>query len=341
MRILLVGSFVHPMYAPAFESGFKALGHEVICVKYDDYQYGEGVINSLLMKVQRRFHYGYKLLSYNNDIIEKSIAIKADFIFLYRCYNIWPSTVRRLKDKGFFVFTYNNDDPFSGTPNLGYYRNFHKILPLADVNYVYRKKNIADYESVGAKNIKVLLPYYIEKNNYHEDCEDTIPVAFLGHFENDGRDKYIKALVDAGVSVTVFNGSEWEDAPLYEDIKSYIKPGKRGKDYNHTINECQITIVFLSKLNSDTYTRRCFEIPATQTLMLSEYSEDLNNMFPYDECAVYFRSPEEMVGKCKQLLANPDEIKRIAVNGFNRLKDLGGSEIDRCRQIVETYKELK
>ena len=36
MRILLVGSFVHPMYAPAFESGFKALGHEVICVKYDD-----------------------------------------------------------------------------------------------------------------------------------------------------------------------------------------------------------------------------------------------------------------------------------------------------------------
>jgi len=75
--------------------------------------------------------------------------------------------------------------------------------------------------------------------------------------------------------------------------------------------------------------------------MLSEYSEDLNNMFPSDECAVYFRSPEEMVGKCKQLLANPDEIKRIAVNGFNRLKDLGGSEIDRCRQIVETYKELK
>lgn len=36
MKILLVGSFEHPMYAPAFESGFKALGNEVVTVKYDD-----------------------------------------------------------------------------------------------------------------------------------------------------------------------------------------------------------------------------------------------------------------------------------------------------------------
>ena len=75
--------------------------------------------------------------------------------------------------------------------------------------------------------------------------------------------------------------------------------------------------------------------------MLSEYTDDLNRMFPADECAVYFKSPEEMVEKCKYLLSHPDEIKRIAENGYNRLKELGGSEIDRCRQIVETYNELK
>lgn len=341
MKILLVGSFEHPMYASAFESGFRALGHEVVTVRYDDYLYGNGGINSLLTRVQNRLHIGYKLRSYNKDIIRKAEELKADFIFLYRCYNIWPSTIKKLNGKGFFVFTYNNDDPFSGTPNLGFYRNFHKILRISDVNYVYRKKNIADYEGVGAKNIKVLLPYYIERNNFKEDCKDTIPIAFLGHFENDGRDKYIKALIDAKVPVTVYNGSDWEKAPLYEGIKSCIKPGKREKEYNHTINECKIAIVFLSKLNSDTYTRRCFEIPATQTLMLSEYTDDLNRMFPADECAVYFKSPEEMVEKCKYLLSHPDEIKRIAENGYNRLKELGGSEIDRCRQIVETYNELK
>ena len=129
--------------------------------------------------------------------------------------------------------------------------------------------------------------------------------------------------------------------PLYEDIKSCIKQGKRGTDYNHTINQCEIAIVFLSKLNSDTYTRRCFEIPATKTLMLSEYTEDLDKMFPSDECAVYFKTPVEMVEKSRYLLSQPEEIKRIAENGYQRLKVLGGSEVDRCRQIVETYNTLK
>lgn len=341
MKILLVGSFEHPMYAPAFESGFKALGHEVISIKYDNYQYGRGFVNSLMRRLQNRFHYGYKLYDYNRDILLKANELKPEFIFLYRCYNIWPSTVERLKKMGIFIFTYNNDDPFSGTPNLGFYRYFYKILCLSDVNFVYRKKNIIDYKSIGAKNIKILLPYYIEKNNFYEVCEKFIPIAFLGHFEDDGRDKYIKALVDANLPVTVFNGSDWEKAPLYEYIKACIKPGKRGVDYNYTINECKIAIVFLSKLNSDTYTRRCFEIPATRTLMLSEYSDDLNEMFPSDECAVYFRTPQEMVNKCKFLLDNPLEIERIAENGFKRLTELGGSEIDRCRQIIETYNNFR
>lgn len=341
MKILLVGSFVHPMYAPAFESGFKSLGHDVRTIKYEDYQYGVNFIGKFMTRVQNRFHYGVKLGKYNKDIIREADSFAPDFIFLYRCYNIWSSTIKELKRKGNFIFTYNNDDPFSGIPSTSFYRYFHAMLPLTDVNYVYRKKNISDYESVGAKNIKILLPYFIEKNNYYVACPDTIPVAFLGHFENDGRDEYIKALYDANIPVTVFNGSDWQSAPLYEDVKECIKDGKRGQDYNHTINECQIALVFLSKLNSDKYTRRCFEIPATATLMLSEYTDELNEMFPEDECACYFRDKKELVEKCRYLLANPAEIKRIAENGYKRLRKLGGSEIDRCRQIVETYINLK
>ena len=76
--------------------------------------------------------------------------------------------------------------------------------------------------------------------------------------------------------------------------------------------------------------------------MLSEYTDDLNEMYPSDECAVYFRNEDEIVKKCKWLLEKIlSEIKRIAEKGYRRLKELSGSEIDRCRQIVETYKELK
>ena len=341
MKILLVGSFLHPMYAPAFENGFKELGHNVRTIRYEDFLYGEGVLGRSLSRVQNRFHIGYKLIEYNNNILKEAESFKPDFIFLYRCYNIWRRTAKQLKKKDQFVITYNNDDPFSGIPSNSFYWYFKSILKLADINFVYRKKNIEDYRSLGVKGVNVLLPYYIEKSNFFIPVEDTIPVAFLGHFENDGRDTYIKALIEANIPVKVFNGSDWERAPLYNDIKDAVVPGKRGAEYNKTLNECQIALVFLSKINSDTYTRRCFEIPASKTLMLCEYTEDMDRMFPEDECAVYYRSKEELVQKCNELLSHPDRIKQIAENGYNRLKEIGGSEVDRCRQIVELYNKYK
>ena len=48
-----------------------------------------------------------------------------------------------------------------------------------------------------------------------------------------------------------------------------------------------------------------------------------------------------MVEKCRYLLSQPEEIKRVAENGYQRLKQIGGSEVDRCHQIVETYNKLK
>ena len=340
MKTLLIGTFEHPIYAPAFEEGFASLGDIVKTVRYEDYLYGDGFVGTILCRIQNRFHFGYKLLLYNRAIIDAANDFHPDFIFLYRCYNIWPSTIRKLKSQGNVIVTYNNDDPFSGVPSKRFYRYFHAILPLADINYVYRKKNIVDYEMVGANNIKVLLPYYLEKQNYKIDCSKNIPVAFLGHFENDGRDRYIKALVDAGVDVSVFNGSDWENAPLYNEISHVVKPGKRGVEYNKTLNECQIALVFFSKINSDTYTRRCFEIPATKTLMLSQYADDMNRLFPENECAVYFRNEQELVTKCRFLLNNLKEVDRIAANGFRRVKELGGSEVDRCRQIIDDYYKL-
>ena len=341
MKILLVGSFIHPMYAPAFELGFKKLGHEVRTIKYEDFLYGKGQVGQLMTRLQNRLHIGLKLSAYNKTIIREANSFHPDFIFLYRCYNVWRGTVKRLKKECYFIFTYNNDDPFSGVPNLGYYRNFKAILPLADVNLVYRKKNIADYESVSAKNVNLLLPYFIEDSNYYIDTEDTIPIAFLGHFESDGRDNYVSLLLKEKIPITVFNGSDWEKAPRYDEIKDVVKPGKRGAEYNLTLNQCQIALVFLSKLNHDTYTRRCFEIPATKTLMLCEYTEDMDMMFPADECAVYYRSKEELVQKCKDLLNHPDRINQIAKNGYKRLKEIGASEVDRCRQIVEIYNKYR
>lgn len=339
MNILLVGDFTYRIYAPAFEIGFIKLGHNVYTIKYNDYLYGNSKLGVFISRIQNRYHYGVKMFAYNRDIIKAVENNKIDFVFLYRCYHVWPSTIKKIQKKGCFIFTYNNDDPFSGVPSRNYYRYFYKSIKLANYNFVYRKKNYNDYKRIGAKCPTVLLPYFMEDTNFYEVCNKDIEVSYLGHFEQDGRDESLMALIKAGIPVEIYSTSYWERSKYFKSLIPYIKPGVSGLEYNHNINRSKISLAFLSKTNNDTYTRRCFEIPAAKTLMLSEYTEDLAKMFPPDECAVYFKSDKELVEKVKYLLSNVSEIERISENGYRRLMELGCTEVDRCNEIIKVFED--
>ncbi|CEN44697.1 glycosyltransferase family protein [Capnocytophaga canimorsus] len=341
MKVLVVGSFEWEQYAPAIYNGFKSLGHQVEKIDIRDFLYKDNnICSSYLNKIQNRFHFGGNIIRYNRRIVSKTKEFLPNLVFLYRCYSVYSKTLKELKKNGCKVFSYNNDDPFSGVPSKSYYRHFLNNAHFCDINFVYRKKNIEDFKNVGIHNVRLLLPHYLSQNNYYMGVEKDIPVAFIGHFENDGRDLLIKKMLEAKIPVTVFGDEAWKKAPLYSEIKECIKSSRRGEEYNKTLNRIKIALIFLSKINRDTYTRRSFEIPITKTLILSEYTDDMNALFPENECAVYFRNVEELVYKAKSLLDNEYEINRISENGFLRLKQLGGSEIDRVKEIIEIYENL-
>lgn len=339
MKIIVVGTFHHIQYAKALSDGFKSLGHEVMDINYS--QYGnKGSLKSVLDKIQAKYQVGIPMFRYNKDILNAIKDFKPDFVFFYRCYHVFPSTYRKLSRQGVRFYTYNNDDPLSNVPSKSFFRYFMYSLSYATHNFVYRYKNVEDYKKMGIDNVSVLMPNYITKYNFYKGVEKDIPIGYIGHFENDGRDRLVKALLDEGMPVEIFNGSYWERAPLYNEIKHCIKPAKRNEEYNNTLNRMQISLVFLSKHNHDTYTRRCFEVPVTKALMVSEYTEDMDRLFPEGECAVYFRSEIELVEKCKALLQNPSEIARMAENAYNRLKEIGGSEIDRAKEVIDLHNKI-
>lgn len=343
MRILLVGSFKRIMYAPAFYNSWQALGHEVYKIDDDDYtDKGNGFAARTLNKFQDKYHIGHYLRKYNNDIIKTVDRVNPDFVFLYRCYNVYNRTLRKIKEKT-VIFSYNNDDPFiSKVPSL-FKGHFISNGKYCDLVYVYRKKNTEDFKRIGVEKTKVLLPYYLTSTNYPiQNINKDIPVAFVGHFEDDGRDAIIKAMYEAGIPVTIYGKDYWiTQSSLYQQLKSIIKEPKSGAEYNELLNRIQIALVFLSQRNNDTYTRRCFEIPAAKTLMLAPYTKDLDELFPEDECAVYYRSTEDLIEKCKYLLSHPETVNRIANAGYERLSVIGGSEIDRCKEIIKDFAIIK
>ena len=267
-----------------------------------------------------------------------------DIVFVYKGNYIFPSTIKYIKTKSKAkIFSYNNDDPFTKDIPKYYWRHFIKGLQYYDWNFVYREKNIQDYKNLGINNVSILRSYYIKENNFYiSGIQKEYDVVFIGHWENDSRDEIIKYLIENGIKIKLF-GTLWEKSKYYKYLKEKIgniKPIYK-EEYNLTINKAKIALVFLSKINNDTYTRRCFEIPATKTMMMAEYTDDLaNNLFEEDKEAVYFKNKEELLEKIKYYLANEDKIKEIGENGYKRLMRDGHEVVDRCKEIIKVYNEI-
>jgi glycosyltransferase involved in cell wall biosynthesis len=120
--------------------------------------------------------------------------------------------------------------------------------------------------------------------------------------------------------VKLWGGHYWSRAVL-GDLYDHLAPivPAEGDAYAKALCGAKICLCFLSKLNRDTYTRRCFEIPACGKVMLAERTEDLMRLFKEDEEACFFSSPEELVRKAQWLINNPDIRERIAQAGLRRV----------------------
>ena len=224
INILVVGSFKYQIYAKALFDAFKNLGQNVQSYDLDKFDYnGNITVFNLLERFQKRFVIGPKIRKINNYLLDIIVNDEINLVFFYRAIEIKAGTVREIKKLNCTVFSYNNDDPFSGVPSKAYWYHYIQSAEICDHNFVYRSKNLVDFKKRGVKKLSVLRSYYIKENNYPLNIKKTMDVIFIGHFENDGIDEYIKALIGAGIKVTVFGGKYWQKAPLYEEIKHVIK----------------------------------------------------------------------------------------------------------------------
>jgi spore maturation protein CgeB len=107
-----------------------------------------------------------------------------------------------------------------------------------------------------------------------------------------------------------------------------------GNEYNLALCGAKVALVFLSKLNRDTYTRRTFEIPGSGTAMLSEYTDDLAELFKEGSEIEFFRNPEQMLQKISSYLGDEKRRHSIAKSGHDRVLADGHDVVSRMKQVV-------
>jgi hypothetical protein len=114
-----------------------------------------------------------------------------------------------------------------------------------------------------------------------------------------------------------------------------------GREYNAALCGAKIALCFLSKLNRDSYTRRCFEIPASGTMLLSERTTDLETLYDAGKEADYFSTPHELVEKLELYLRNDDIRKAVAAAGHKRVMADGHDVVSRMRIMTKWVEEIR
>ncbi len=333
LKFLVVGDFISSIHEQAVCNALETMGVDVEKFVLRKYFQRKQLLFRKFYNFQKKRSWGPSVWKINRDLRRWVNKESFDCIFFYRPVFIKKKTLSECSGKS-VVYFYNNDDPFSSHYPKRFWKDFFAGLPYCTHIFYYREKNRQDYINAGYHNISLLRSYFIRTLNFKMDVPKKFDVIFIGHYENDGRDEWIKYLLEQGISLKLY-GPEWHRSNSFNYFTKKMGPiAALGKDYNKVINEAKIALVFLSTLNSDTYTRRCFEIPATGTFMLSQYSADLAGMFEEGKDADYFRSKEELKEKIRFYLVNEKLREQIARNGYDRVNYDKHEVTDRVKIVM-------
>lgn len=345
MKIVIAGNWLWPQYESAFAAGLQNLGHEVL--PFSVAVFFEGLFG----KQQNALPVpGPALLRLNSALIRFLRKEKPSVLVAWRCTHLLPSTIKEINKIGILTVSYNNDDPFGPTTHCNapwhhryLWHWYLKGLKFYKLNFFYRLLNVVEAKRLGVDHAEVLMPYFIPHQNrpvtltQAEELVYGCDAVFIGHYEPDERVKHLRALVESGVSVKLFGGGYWSSEVLGE-LYPYFAPlvPVIDDEYAKALCGAKVCLAFISKLNRDTYTRRCFEIPACGRVMLAERTDDLLNMFEEDKEACFFSSSEELVMKVKWLLGDPETAKKIALAGLQRVWNDGHDVNSRAAEFMDS-----
>jgi spore maturation protein CgeB len=356
VKILLAGDWHSELHEEAVFGALRQLGHEVEkfpwhrYFKPDDAQSGN--LSQLLLKAQNKYLLGPRVNRLNDDLVALASREQPDAVFIYRGSHIRPETLRALRKAcpGSVLIGYNNDDPFSPRYPRWLWRHYLGSVPEYDLVLAYRHCNLDELRAMGARRGELLRSWFMPDRNHpvelseDERAQYGCDVVFVGHYEEDGRLQYLEEVARRGWKLRIFGpGYEW-DSVLSKSLMLAGQVPTRlvwGRDYNLALCGARVALCFFSKLNRDTYTRRCFEIPACGTVLMSELSDDLAGLYQADREAVFFSSPEEMGDKLDRLLGDSAARDSVAAAGLRQVWRGRHDVVSRMRDFIGWIEELK
>jgi len=292
--------FAAPKIMQGFVDAFLEMGHDVHIMKAQDF--------FLLKKAQEE--------------IQKIVAFRPDFVLGYGF-----SAIIRVKNSHFFAMMkiptvhYFADDPFHpGTqPDLQLVTNDRLAsICVWDRSYVepLMENGLADVHYLPlAANTRVFRK--LDPDEY-EKIEYQCRIGFAGNGDIPGRLPYLAELTDLGL--TVFGDeSRWlkhaGHTPVFKAYRGFLRSEE---ELCALYNTARINLNITVGQGKTSANFRVFNVTASAGFLLTDYKDDLENLFEIDSEIVCYRTPEELRRKAEYYLSHPAEMTRIADAGHRR-----------------------
>jgi hypothetical protein len=356
VRILVAGDWHSELHEEAVFGAFGKLGHDVERFAWHRY-FDRGAASAasfdgLSRRAQNKFVAGPLVGKMNRDFVAAAVSFRPQLVFVYRGTHIKADSLAELKRRlpGCVLLGYNNDDPFGPGQPRWLWRHFLRGLPQYDAVLAYRQRNLEDFSRYGAKRVYLLRSWFMPERNHPVTLGESdrerfaCDVVFIGHYEDDGRLECLEEVARSGYRLRLYGpGYEWDSVIARSRWLRGQRPVRLvwGEEYNKALCAAKVALCFFSRLNRDTYTRRCFEIPATGTMMLCEYSQDAASLFTEGRDADYFRDKAELIDKLRRYLGDDVLRRSVAQSGLRRVHADGHDVVSRMRRLLDWLAEAR
>lgn len=303
-------------------------------------------IPTVIAKAELKFCFGPFIPVFNRQILKKASDNTYDWVWVDQGRQVYPETIRNLREQGSFMIHHINDDFKNPKGRFGRYI---AAIPDYHVHYTIHRHHHEELKALGAQatiqTYHGFDPAFVFPGGKRPSPDKTYrtDVIFIGH-RRDYCEECVLHLIENDINVTVW-GPRWDTSPNKSRFADHVKFRMlEYPDYAIAIASSKIGLAFLSHENRNQSTIRSFEIPAIGTFMLGERTQEHRSFYQEGEEAEFFESPAELLEKVKFYLARDDLREKIAAAGHQRAMLSGYSYSDRVKdelqKLMPYYKDF-
>lgn len=336
-NLLLVGRFTSGALERFYMEGLQKQGVNVTPYNIAE-QYFSALNKNLFNRVINKIAPEVIYKPLNDRFLNWLDKKRFDAVLVFKGMELFPETVKLLKQHAELVTNLNADHPFTFYSSGSGNKNVYDSIPYYDIHFSYAKKIISQLKQKFNKEA-FCLPFGYNAN---VDCPPEFisrkyknRVLFVGEYDHD-RASYLNRLKFKGLDI--YGNLKWKTRNL---LRPYIQMAYKNRplfdnEYAKAAVSSTGIINLLRQQNiaEDSHNMRTFEVPGFGGLLISQRTKEQLEYFEEDKEAIYFDDIVELKDKLEHLCKNDSLVRRIKMAGHKRAKRSNYSYDDRSLQLL-------